>query len=419
MDKIDQLAYQLAFEQNKEIYFQEIKKIALEKKIFPASLFSLYQKFAKEQIKEMTIPAINIKTLTYDIACLLFNLIKSLKLGPIIFELARSEISYTNQTPKEYAGIILAAAVKENYQGPVFIQADHYQVNLLRYQKEPSNEIEELKKLIKESIEAGFYNIDIDASTLVNLEKPTLKQQQEKNYQLTAFFTKYIRKIEPKKIKITIGGEIGHIGGKNTTVKEFETFMKGYLSQIQNSKFNSQNEKKIEGISKISIQTGSTHGGIPLPDGKLAKVNIDFNLIKKIGEIARKKYHLGGVVQHGASTLPEELFSLFPKFNTLEIHLGTEFLNIVFDQLPKGIRKEIYSWIKTNLKSEWKKDWTEEQFIYKIRKKALKIFKKNLWLMNSNEKKPIIIALKEKFTRIFKNLNVVGKEKILKEEVFD
>ena len=55
----------------------------------------------------------------------------------VLFELARSEMGYTEQRPAEYASNALAAAIKEGHQGPVFIQGDHYQINAKKYKETP------------------------------------------------------------------------------------------------------------------------------------------------------------------------------------------------------------------------------------------------------------------------------------------
>jgi fructose/tagatose bisphosphate aldolase len=413
---IDDLIYTAIFSSDdspKKKSREQIYQIASDSKIFPASIHNLYQALGRGEISGFTVPAINIRTLTYDTARIIFRLAFQKNIGGLIFEIARSEIKYTDQRPEEYTTAILAAAIKENYQGPVFIQGDHYQFKASVYKETPQIEINKIKNLIKESIEAGFYNIDVDASTLVDLEKKNLDEQQKENYLTTALITKYIREIEPKNVTVSIGGEIGHIGGKNSTIPEFEAFMKGYLKEVQSSKFKVQNGK-IQGISKVSVQTGTSHGGIPLPDGTIADVKLDFDVLKNIGKVARKKYHLGGSVQHGASTLPDQLFDRFPKIGTLEIHLATGFQNIVYDYMPKKLRNEIYSWIKTNLKDEWKEGQTEEQFIYKTRKKALGPFKKQLWSLSEKEKEPILEALEKQFEFLFKKLNIVNTKKLLK-----
>lgn len=387
----------------------QIKKIALKQGIFPASLHLLYKAFGQGKVRGFTVPAINIRTLTYDIAKTIFRIAKKNKVGAFIFEIARSEISYTNQRPEEYSTAVLAAAIYEDWQGPVFIQGDHYQFKVSSYKENPDQELQKIKDLVKESIKADFYNIDIDASTLVDLEKTDLDLQQKENYKVTAVLTSFIRKIQPKKITVSIGGEIGHIGGKNSTPEEFEAFMNGYLSQIK--------KDNLEGISKVSVQTGTSHGGIPLPDGTIAKVSLDFDVLKKIAKIAKNKYKIGGPVQHGASTLPETLFDQFPKTNTLEIHLATGFQNIVYDNLPQDLKKEIYFWIKENLKDEWKKGATEEQFIYKSRKKALGLFKQKIWDLSKEEEKPILNALEKQFEFLFRKLNIFNTQEIVNQYV--
>ncbi len=379
-----------------------IRKHAVSLGIVSSSLHSFYNSIGKGEVKDtFTVPAFNIRALTYDTARLIFRLSKKYNIFPFIFEIARSEIEYTDQRPDEYALCVLAAAIKENYKGPVFIQGDHFQFSKKRFLEDAKTETEKIKSLIKESIEAQFYNIDIDASTLVDLEKDNLTKQQKDNYSVTAELSLYIRSLEPKGITVSIGGEIGHIGGKNSTKDDLIAFMNGYHSLIK---------KTVKGISKISVQTGTSHGGTVLSNGKIADVQLDFGVIRDTGKTAREKYHLGGVVQHGASTLPENLFSEFPKNKTLEIHLATGFQNIVYDTMPKKLKSKIYRWIENNLQKEWEKDWTKDQFLYKTRKKAIGPFKKELWSLSKKEKAPILHALEKQFLLLFKSLEVVDKK---------
>ncbi len=425
-ESISDLVHTAVFSSNikkKKQAGQKIRTIAYKNGIYPASTYSLYQAFGQNKVDGFTVPAINLRTLTFDTARTVFEIMLEKQIGPVIFEIARSEIGYTQQSPEEYATCVLAGAIAAGYRGPVFLQGDHYQFKIKNYETDPQTEIHKIKELIHQSIAAGFYNIDIDASTLVDLNKPSLNDQKKNNYQMTALITKYIREIEPKGVTISIGGEIGHIGGKNSTVEEFEAFMKGYLKAIQNpvhissSKTSSGESKiktlKIKGISKVSVQTGTSHGGIPLPDGTVAKVNIDFKVLKNIADVSRKKYHLGGPVQHGASTLPDTLFNQFPINKTLEIHLATGFQNIIFDHLPTPLKNQIYSWLKTNFKNEWSAGHTETQFYYKTRKKALGPYKYQFWHLDPALKKTILLQLREKFILIFSQLNLFKTQPVL------
>jgi len=406
-EKIDELVYTAVFAEDeglKEAAKWSIRALALSLGIIPSSIHDLYMAMGKEEVSGFTVPAINLRGMTYDVAREVFKLAKEKDIGAFIFEIAKSEIGYTEQRPSEYAACILAAAIKEGFRGPVFIQGDHFQFNRKKFAENPEAELEAIKTLTKEAIEAGFYNIDIDPSTLVDYSRPTLIEQQKENYECTAKMTAFIRELEPEGITISVGGEIGHIGGKNSTVEEFEAFMEGYLKTLKEF-------GEMPGISKISVQTGTAHGGIPLPDGTVARVKLDFEVLRSISEVARKKYGMSGAVQHGASTLPDELFDKFPEVGTSEIHLATGFQNIIYDHLPEDIKEEIYNYIKENFKSEWKEDMTEQQFIYKTRKKAFGPFKKTFWDLPKEVKTKILDSLYKKFHLLFEKLNVFDTKK--------
>lgn len=374
-----------------------------------SSIHELYMERAHNEYESMTAPAINIRGLTYDTARTIFRTMHSYNAGPVIFEIAKSEIDYTKQRPAEYASVVLAAAIRENHEGPVFIQGDHFQVNAKKYTANPREEIDNLKRLMEEAVSAGFYNIDIDSSTIVDLTKPTILDQQHANFETCAELTRFIRRIEPKGITISVGGEIGEVGGKNSTVDELTSFMEGYNKTLGTA------ANRITGISKISVQTGTSHGGVPMPDGTVAKVKLDFEVLEKLGSLAREQFHIGGVVQHGASTLPEEAFDNFPKRQTLEVHLATGFQNIVYDSkaFPKDLKEKIYSWLSKNCAGERKEGDTDDQFYYRTRKKGFGPFKNELWSLPETTRAALMSDLAKTFEMMFKKLNVVGSKKLI------
>ncbi|HOP34739.1 MAG TPA: class II fructose-bisphosphate aldolase [Syntrophales bacterium] len=372
--------------------------------ILPASIQTLYDAMGRKDVTGFTVPAINLRGITYQAAQAVFRAALKQDVGPFIFEIARSEIGYTYQRPAEYTAAVTAAAIRTGYRGPIFLQGDHFQMNAKKYAADPAREEGDVKKLIREALEGGFYNIDIDASTLVDLDRPTLEEQQEANYRVTADLTAFIRELEPPGVTVSVGGEIGEVGGRNTTVEEFRAFMTGYLRELKSLRDSGK------GISKISIQTGTTHGGVPLPDGSIATVKIDFNTLREISETARREYGLAGAVQHGASTLPEEAFGAFPETGTAEIHLATGFQNIIYDSpaFPASLREKIYGYIRKELAGEKKEKDTEEQFIYKTRKKGFGPYKADLWTLPPEVLDGIGGELEERFAFLFGKLNVTG-----------
>ncbi len=368
----------------------------------PASINEVYMARGRGELPvDFSVPAINVRAFAYHFARSIFRVAKRNDAGAVICELARSEMGYTDQPPMEYVSSILAGALREGYPWPVFIQGDHFQVNAKKYAKDPGSELGGIKKLIADSIAAGYYNIDIDTSTLVDLSKSTLREQQELNCATCYELTKIVRGSEPKGMTVSLGGEIGEVGGKNSTIEELEAFMDGYMEKLP---------KGAVGLSKISVQTGTSHGGVVLPDGTMAQVKIDFETLRKLSERGREKYHMGGAVQHGASTLPVELFDMFPKTGTCEIHLATEFQNIMYEHqaFPADLKKEIYAYLDKEAADERKPSDTDSQFYYKTRKKAIGPFKRQLWELAAGPGADILTAIEDKLELLFKKLNTGG-----------
>jgi fructose/tagatose bisphosphate aldolase len=387
-----------------------IREMAAGYGIFPASIQGLYEASGKGLYHNITVPAINIRGITYPVARAVFRAARKDNVGAFIFEIARSEIGYTLQSPAEYVACVLAAAIREGFQGPVFIQGDHYQVRRAMYREDPEKELNDIRELIRASIEAGFYNIDIDASTMVDISKEDLEEQQDKNSGITAEMTRFIRGIQPPGVTVSVGGEIGEIGKGNSTPDDLRAFMKVYRARTGGD---------LKGISKISVQTGTSHGGVVLPDGSIARVSIDFNTLRELSRMARDEYGMGGAVQHGASTLPDEAFDMFPQVGTVEVHLATGFQNIIYDSshFPRELRQTLHRHLDKKYAGERKDGETEEQFIYKTRKRAFGDFKRELWNIPEPTLVKIMAELEDRLTLMFRKLNVVDTVALIEKYV--
>ena len=345
---------------------------------WPASIHPLYMAAGRGEYANRTAPAINVRRNRLQHARRLPRRAGE-RLQDHALWLARSEMSYTQQRPGEYASNALAAAIKEGYQGPVFIQGDHYQISAKNYAGDADRELDALRELTSEAIAAGYLNIDIDASTIVDISLPTLAEQQQLNAHLTAMFTEFIREQEPAGVTVSIGGEIGEVGQRNSTVQELYAFMTAYMTELQDRE--RMLRRDLAGISKISVQTGTSHGGVVLPDGTIADVAVDFETLGQLSEVARIDYGLGGAVQHGASTLPEVAFGRFAEANAVEVHLATAFQNQIFEHpaFPADLKDEIYAYLSANHADERKEGQTDAQFFYGARKRAFGLFKRQLW----------------------------------------
>ncbi len=162
---IDDLVQELVLSSDiskKKDVASKIIGIAKTRNIFLSSIHDLYMTQGRGKAANFTVPAMNLRSLTYYLAKAIFRVAKKQNAGAFIFEIAKSEMGYTDQPPIEYTGVILAAAIKEGYCGPVFIQGDHCQIKAKSYFEDPKKEIAALKHLIEDAVSAGFFNIDVD-----------------------------------------------------------------------------------------------------------------------------------------------------------------------------------------------------------------------------------------------------------------
>ena len=373
---------------------------SLELGAHSASIQDLYLARSRGEVHGFTVPAINLRAQTFDMARTIFETATAGGVGAVVLELARSEQTYTFQRPAEYATSVLAGAIAANWQHPVFIQGDHYQFNAAKYKADPEKMTEEIRGACRQAISVGYRNIDIDSSTLVDLSQPDVDLEQRANYQRAAELTALIRELEPAGITISVGGEIGEVGKQNSTEAELRAYLDGFRADLE------RRSPGAIGISKVSLQTGTSHGGVPLPDGSIAAVKLDFEVIRRLGEVARE-YGLAGAVQHGASTLPDELFHHFPAVETAEIHLATGFQNALFDNpaFPAELTRAIDGWCYSSAADERKADQTDEQFVYTSRKKAIGPFKRELWDLSVKDQ--ILADQGAKIAFLFKELAVL------------
>jgi len=292
----------------------------------------------------------------------------------------------------------------------VFLQGDHYQFNAKKYAADPESMTDEIRRACRLALDAGYRNIDIDASTLVDLSLDGADAQQRTNYERTAEMATLIRSLEADGVTVSIGGEIGEVGKENSTEAELRAYLDGLKEVLAGSDAAGRNGVAI---SKVSVQTGTSHGGTVNPDGTVAAVAVDFSVHERLGVVAREEYGLAGTVQHGASTLPDEDFHIFRDVGTAEIHLATGFQNLLYEHpaFPRWLHAEIEQWCFGNALDERKSGQTDQQFVYTTRKKAIGPFKRQLWDLETKDE--ILVAQANKIRFLMHELGVEGSRAMI------
>jgi fructose/tagatose bisphosphate aldolase len=369
-----------------------------------ASIHDLYMARGRGEVHGFTVPAINLRTQVFDMARVIAEASTAIDSGALIFELARSEQEYTYQRPGEYITSVLAGVIAAGWQGPVFVQGDHYQFNAKKYAADAEGVTKTLRNATVDALAVGYGNIDIDSSTLVDLSLESVDAQQRTNYQRAAELSALIREHQQDGLVVSIGGEIGEVGKENSTEPELRAYLDGYRRELT-----ARAGADAVGLSKVSVQTGTSHGGVPLPGGGVAEVKLDFGTLERLSAVCRD-YGLAGAVQHGASTLPDDLFHHFPKVETAEIHLATGFQNALYDhpEFPADLRTGIETWCYQNAADERSAGETDTQFVYKTRKKALGAHKRELWELPTRD--AILATQAAHVTYLAKQLGVQGSK---------
>lgn len=382
-----------------------LRLAAVELGALPASIAPLYAARGRGEVAAFTVPAINVRGLTFETSRALLRAMRANDTKAAVFELNRAEVEFTAQRPAEFSAVVLAAALAEHWVGPVFFQADHLQANLAAFRSHPDNESHALESLVAEFVAAGFYNIDIDASTLVDISQPTVTAQQAPNVALTARLAHHARALQPSGVEISIGGEIGEVGGHNSTEEELAAYVDGVIATVDG----------LQPLSKVSVQTGTTHGGVLLPDGSRAEVALEFGVLERLSRLARETYGMAGAVQHGASTLPVDLFARFPQVETAEVHLATGFQDIVFDHpaLPATLREAIAQTTLSQFAAERRDGETDAQFIRRLRRKAWGPLKQEFCGLPENVTAEIAASLETRFAVTLQRLGVAGLGEIV------
>jgi fructose/tagatose bisphosphate aldolase len=210
---------------------------------------------------------------------------------------------------------------------------------------------------------------------------------------------------------ISIGGEIGEVGGHVSTVEELRAYM-----DLFNGTF-AVLAPHQPGLSKVSIHTGTAHGGIVLPDGSMAQVNIDFDALKNLGQVARDEYRMGGAVQHGASTLPDELFDHFVSQGAIEVHLATAFMTTFYRNIPVELKNEMFAWLDEQHAAARTPEMTDEQFHHNTQMYALAPFKAAAWNLPADAKAQLLAAWEAQFDMLLDRLGCANTRQVVEQVV--
>ena len=384
---------------------RKLRDRCLGRGIYLASIGRYYRAIARGDIGPITIPALNLRGLTYDLARAAWRAALRLDAGPPIFELAPSESEVSDQPFMEFAALVLAAALREEVRGPVFLQGDHFHVDA-------TSAVSSMQALCLEALDAGFYQVDIDAADLLPDGDAAGDSIHRANAEVTAAMTAFIRRHQPPGSDVVVGGEVGVIGGRDTTPTDLRQYLDATRESLPGD---------VPGLGKVSVQTGTQHGGLVLADGSLGTMPLDLGLASRLSRIAREEYGLPGLVQHGASTLRLEQLRKLPEAGVVEVHLATGIQNLVLDHpaFPADLRLSIQEHLAAEARDTGSgaesgvyaeaSELTEQQRFYHSRWRAWGLFKRELCHLPASVRDAIGASAEAWFADLFVALGTAGR----------
>lgn len=405
MTRLDDLALALALapEAERPAHAQALRREAEDAGVWPASIAPIYRALAAGRVQPMTVPAVNVRGLTYRVARAAWRTAARTAAGPVIFELAPSEAWAGDQSFAEYAAMVLAAAAREGIRGPVFLQADHVSL-----EDDGPESLRQADGHIERALDAGFRQIDVDAAALARPSRDAAERQAD-NARVTCAVARSIHRRTPDAV---VGGEVGEIGGADTTPEDLRAF----LAAVQTCSPGGEGW-----LGKVSVQTGTRHGGVVLADGSTGRMRMDPTLARGLADIARREFGLPGVVQHGASTLAPDQWALLPAAGVIEVHLATGLQNVVLDHpaLPSDLvarmRHELAGPVAhAERGSESGEPLTAQQVYVHNRWRAWGAFKRDLWELPEAVLAQVDVALEAWFETTFRALGVAGRRESLR-----
>ena len=249
-EMVDSLVWTAVFapKEARDVARRVLREAAESLGILPASILPLYEARGRGELSGFTVPAINIRIMAYDTARAVFRAAAAIRAGAFIFEIARSEMGYTDQRPAEYAAVVLAAAIREGWEGPLFIQGDHFQTNAKKMKANAEKEVGAIEALIDGGDPGRLLQ---DRHRHLDARRPLEGRRSRSSSASTPTsarrFTKFIRAHEPKAMPISVGGEIGEVGKENSTPEEFRAYMDVYTKALGSGKTRRRQDLRADG----------------------------------------------------------------------------------------------------------------------------------------------------------------------------
>jgi hypothetical protein len=387
-ERIDALVYNAMFQPSERVrYFLSwlIRQVAAGNAIYPASLQGLYTAAARGQTPTLTLPAISLRVMTYAGGRAAFRAARETGAGALAFNLDAA--AKPAQSPLDYATCLLAAALREGYEGPLFLQANFLHERPMADEPAHSDELERLKELVEEALNEAFFNLELDATRMENLTLPDLSAQEQACYADCAELASFVRQTEPGGVGSAIGIQFNSRGDPEHRVQRLRAFMTGFETEF------TSRAGHVPGISKFNLNI---------------RGKVDLDIAADFAEVARREYWLPTSVSMDSAAMPDDVIEAVADLPFVGAHLGSRLEDRILDHLafPGQLRQAMQHWIDTTYGEAHQPGEGDEDFYRAMRPLAYEQFKREMWDLPRQTQEAIMADLQTGLVEDIKRLKV-------------
>ncbi len=216
-----------------------------------------------------------------------------------------------------------SAILQHEYRGPLFIQADHLKFDGSRFENDREKLLEELKSKTKNAIRLGIFNINYDASELVDMEAFRISEKMLMNLKMVAMATNlWVRFFQPSGVVVSVSGIMGTSDNSLPGESGLKEFLQRLLKEGSRLRFGVSGED----ISKIEI-----------PATKIDQGSV--NKINQLNEVVRRDIKMGGVVIDAGLLKDMNAYLPFSELRICELKMKLEKGLITEDNIKKILMK--------------------------------------------------------------------------------
>lgn len=345
-----------------------LREAAAAEGIHCTSLAGLYAALARGLAPPVTVPLLRACVLPYDVARAVLRAARDHASEALAFAFGPEDASDTGLSVLDYASCVLAAALRERHGGPIFLRFGPLRVRSAAFALDAGAELSRLETLASDAVEAGFLNVHVDGSRLVDPGASTPLDKVALAAAVSGRLGAHVRGVRPRGGDVCLVSGIGDPGGREAVVDAARAFLDAFEVALHTR------AGRVPGLSALSLRH-STEGPYELP------VDPDLDLLREAGEVVSHDYRIGGTSIGDVTPLEQGRLSTLPPARVREAELSLALQDAVLDHpaFPLHIRDELHRRVDTQLRAERRPGEDAGDFRRRNRRRLLAPFLRELF----------------------------------------